>query len=128
MLVNSNLSGWDPTESADGRFIYFTSKGANLGLWRTTVKGEEPRHVLDDSIASTIQCAFEDDGIYFVAPRSDNGYSIRFYELATGKTKTVAELGKQPCWTLTVSPDRRWALYTQTDEWGSDLMLVENFQ
>jgi len=26
------------------------------------------------------------------------------------------------------SPDRRWMLYTQVDQEGSDLMLVENFR
>jgi eukaryotic-like serine/threonine-protein kinase len=126
--VNDNLSGWDPTESADGRFLYFFGAGANSGLWRTTARGEEPRKVLD-SPNSSIACAFEDDGIYFLSgPGSDKSYSIRFYELATGNSKTVAELGKQPCLTLTVSPDRRWALYTQEDQAGSDLMLVENFR
>ena len=29
---------------------------------------------------------------------------------------------------LTVSPDSRTILYTQLDETGSDLMLVENFR
>jgi len=126
--VNGNLSGWDPTESADGRFLYFFGTGTTSGLWRTTAKGEEPRKVFD-SPSSSIRCAFEDDGIYFLPELGlDNSYSIRFYELAIGQTKTVAELGKQPCWTLTVSPDRRWALYTQTDQAGSDLMLVENFR
>jgi hypothetical protein len=29
---------------------------------------------------------------------------------------------------LSLSPDERWILYTQADQAGSDLMLVENFQ
>jgi hypothetical protein len=29
--------------------------------------------------------------------------------------------------TIAVSPDERTLLYGQDDEWGSDLMLVENF-
>jgi len=67
--------------------------------------------------------------IYFI-PRSDpaNDYSIRFYELATGKISTVAELRKQYILGFSVSADRRWALYTQIDQAGSDLMLVENFR
>jgi len=29
---------------------------------------------------------------------------------------------------LSVSPDEHWLLYTQIDQGGSDLMLVENFR
>jgi hypothetical protein len=29
---------------------------------------------------------------------------------------------------LTVSPDGRWILYTQFDQRGSDIMLMENFR
>jgi hypothetical protein len=29
---------------------------------------------------------------------------------------------------LTVSPDRHWVLFSQMDQQGSDLMLVENFR
>jgi hypothetical protein len=46
-----------------------------------------------------------------------------------GQIRKVAELGKQRgIFNLSVSPDHRWALYTQTDESASDLMLVENFK
>jgi len=125
--VNSGLYGWDATESVDGKSIYFIEKKATGDLWRTTARGDEPRKVLN-SIYSTIICTFEDDGIYFIPQAGpDKGYSIRFYESATGKIKTVAELGTQ-AESLTVSPDRRWALYTQQDQAGSDLMLVENFR
>lgn len=55
-------------------------------------------------------------------------YSIRFLEPATGEIRTIAELGKLACRDLAISPDRRWALYTQTDQSSSDLMLVEDFR
>jgi hypothetical protein len=29
---------------------------------------------------------------------------------------------------LSISPDGRWVLYTQMDQAGSDLMLVENYR
>jgi eukaryotic-like serine/threonine-protein kinase len=128
-LVMGGAPGWGPLESPDGKFFYLTGNGTDAsshGLWRVTAKGQEPRKILD-FIGVIVEPL--NDGIYFM-PRPDpaNGYSIRFYELATGKINTVAELGKQPCWLLSVSPDRRWALCTQTDQSGSDLMLVENFR
>jgi hypothetical protein len=54
--------------------------------------------------------------------------SIQFYHFASGKTQLIAKLEKPVHVGLTVSPDRRWLLYAQHDEVGSDLMLVENFR
>jgi hypothetical protein len=129
--VKSNPPGEEPIESPDGKFIYLTGKGtgaSNFGLWGVPFEEGEPKQVLD-SLAFHIAYAVANDGIYFI-PRPDpvRGYAIRFLELATGRIKTIAELGKQFSWGLTVSPDRRWALYTQPDQAGSDLMLVENFR
>ncbi len=126
LLVNRNAPGYAPVESADGRFIFVTAP--NLGLWRFPVEGGESRQVLE-SLAWSDSYEVTDDGIYFI-PGSDptKGYSLRFLELATGKIKPTAELGKMACKDLAISADRRWALYTQADLSGSDLMLVENFR
>ena len=56
---------------------------------------------------------------------------IEYYSFATGDVKPVAVPEKQILPTylgLSVSPDGRWLLYTQADQRGSDLMLVENFR
>ena len=130
MPVISNSPGFAPVESPDGKFIYLTGSGtdaSNNGLWRVPVEGGEPKQILD-SIIWFQGYELVDDGIYFI-PRPDPsiGYSIRFLELATGKMKTIAELGKRFGNELCISPDRRWALYTPSDQ-ASDLMLVENFR
>jgi serine/threonine protein kinase len=130
VLVNNNPPGWAPIESPDGKFIYLIGKGtddSNKGLWSMPAGGGESRQVLD-SIVDQRSYEIFDDGIYFI-PRPDPAgqYSIRFLELATGKITTIAELGRRHHLFLTVSPDRRWVLYTQQDQLDSDLMLVENF-
>jgi len=131
VLVKKNAPGYGPIESADGKSIFFTGRGtdaSNLGLWKVPVEGGNSEQVLD-SLSDSYSFVAWDDGIYFI-PRPDpaTGYSIRFFEFVEGRSETIAELGKQRCWTLSVSPDRRWALYTQNDQLGGDLMLVENFR
>jgi hypothetical protein len=124
--LRCNRPGWAPVESPNGKFMYAIGGNAEgYTLVRAPVEGGEVKQVLDSLKGGY---TIVDNGIYFI-PRPDpaKGYSIRFLEFATGKIKTIAELGKQPCGGPTVSPDRRWALYDQQDQTGSDLMLVENF-
>jgi serine/threonine protein kinase len=61
-------------------------------------------------------------------PGTDRKCSIEFLSFATAKVKTVAPISGPPGEGLSVSPDGRFILYTQKDEAGSDLMLVENFR
>jgi hypothetical protein len=69
------------------------------------------------------------DGIYFIPePGADGKFPIQFLSFATAKVKTVAPMSGPPIDGLSVSPDGRSILFTQFDERGSDLMLVENFQ
>ncbi len=123
--------GWAPIESPDGKFIYVIggNGGENMVLVRIPVEGGEVKQVLD-SLLNQNSYVVEDDGIYFI-PKPDpaKGYSIQFLDTVTGRIRKVVELGKQPgIYNLSISPDRRWALYTQLDQGGSDLMLVENFK
>ena len=66
-------------------------------------------------------------GIYFV-PSQDRDSSIQFLDFATNHTKRVASFGKPPSGGLALSPDGRWILYTQLDQAGAELRLVENFR
>jgi hypothetical protein len=69
------------------------------------------------------------DGIYFIpGPGADGKSSIQFLSFATGKVKTVSPVPGSPSEGLSVSPDGRSLLFSQSDESDSDLMLVENFQ
>jgi hypothetical protein len=54
--------------------------------------------------------------------------SIQFLSFADGQIKTVISIPKPVFVGLTVSPDGQSLLYTQIDQEGSDIMLVENFR
>ena len=74
-----------------------------------------------------------EQGIYFVAGNeqpfsSDQTDFIKFLRFSTGKIEDIVQLGGPPFFGLTVSPDGRWLVYSQVEQLGSDLMLVDNFR
>ena len=93
----------------------------DAGEWR---RGEPGAPVCDRRAFSLVN-----EGIYFIPePGADGKSSIQFLSFATGKVKTVAPMSGPPAEGLSVSPDGRSLLFSQFDEAGSDLMLVENFR
>jgi Tol biopolymer transport system component len=114
-------------ESPDGKFLYYTKYYDSSGLWKMPVSGGEESPVLPSVFRRSFFLVKE--GIYFIpAPGADRKSSIQFLSLATTKVKTVAPISGFPSEGLSVSPDGRSLLFTQLDEAGSDLMLVENFK
>ncbi|MSO21757.1 MAG: DUF5050 domain-containing protein [Acidobacteria bacterium] len=117
-------------ESPDGKVFYHARNRNPSSLWKVLVAGGEESLVLD-SLSDPQKFVVMDQGIYFILASGDRFFSnasIQFYNFASGKTQLIAKLEKPAHVGLTVSPDRRWILYTQNDESGSDLMLVENFR
>ena len=91
------------------------------------VSGGEESQVLPS--VATRAFSLVNDGIYFIAePSADRKSFIQFLSFATGTVKTVAPLSGSSAEGLSVSPDGRSLLFSQLDEAGSDLMLVENFR
>ena len=129
MLV-TNKGGWAPRESPDGKFIYSTGgSGDERTLLRTPVQGGGTQQILDSVCYAGLSYAVVDDGIYFIpSPDPKSGYSIQFLNTTTGKIRRIASIGKQEAEGLAVSPDRRWILYSQYEQSGANLMLVENFR
>jgi len=131
----SGVRGGGPIESPDGKFLYYgkgwpdlNSWGDNYGVWRVPTTGGTEEQVVDDLQPEGGWVAVA-EGIYYISkPDAKNVSHIRFKDLSTGSVRTIAPIKGKPSWGLTVSPDRRTFLYTQSDESGSDLMLVENFR
>ncbi len=122
-----------PHESTDGRFVYYM-KGYLVpqSVWRVPVEGGAGSKVLD-VLRSKAFFSIGRDGVYFFGePDEERSANLLVYEFATGKTRkivTIKEaLGGTPFGPNDISPDGRTLLYTQLDESGSDLMLVENFR
>ncbi len=114
-------------ESRDGRFVYYTkSEDGTEGLWKMSVEGGEETQVIDRVVALR-SFAIADLGIYFLT-RSDARFNISFYRFATARTETMTKVESPTLSCLTVAPDGRSILCSQSDQLGGDLMLVENFR
>ena len=119
--------GYVAAESPDGRFVYYSKAGTTpLGLWRVAPSGGDESEVLPS--VTFLNLAVTGDGIYYI-PRADDGqYFIKFFSFLTGKSSPVAALNGKYGNGLAVSPDGKTLLYTQVDQPGSDLMLVDGFR
>jgi Tol biopolymer transport system component len=120
-----HIDGGLAVESPDGKFLYYARTGK---LWRVPIGGAEGTLVVD-SLHPEGGLVVTNEGIYFISIPDEKGVShIRFKDLGKRETRTIAPIKGRVFYGLTVSPDRRSFLYTQSDETGSDLMLVENFR
>jgi serine/threonine protein kinase/WD40 repeat protein len=123
------VQGGTAAESPDGQFLYY-AKGSpdNHTIWRIPTTGGAETQVIESLHPQGGWVAFN-DRIYFISKPDEHGASyIRFKDLASGSIRTIAPIEHQVWWGFTVSPDRRSFLYSQVDNYGSDLMLVENFR
>jgi eukaryotic-like serine/threonine-protein kinase len=123
--------GFEGLESADGQTLYFTKNSFDSTLWRqttgATAGGAEALAFNSNRLIYGRSWTLANQRIYF----ADSASVIQFFNLTTGKTTPVATIEKKlhnSNQSLAVSPDGRWLLYTQIDQQGSDLMLVENFR
>jgi eukaryotic-like serine/threonine-protein kinase len=124
--------GFAPLESPDGKLLYYVKSLMNTTVWRMSVDGGQPSKILE-GLSNYLSLVIVQSGLFFVPARETGaGFSLQFLSFATTKIKPVATFEK-PLYRgglggLSVSPDGRWILYTQFDQAGSELMLVENFR
>ena len=76
------------------------------------------------------ECASLPDRTWPISCANDEpgGETIRRFRLATGEDTRIAGLAKTAYLGLALSPDGRYLLYSQIDQQGSDLMLVDQFR
>lgn len=124
--------GFGPLESPDGKFLYFSKALFTTSLWKVPVEGGQAVKIVD-RLSTYHNLAIVDSGIYFVPEQeTGRGSSIQFLTFASNQIKPVASFEKAldsgALGGLAVSPDGGWLLFTQFDQDGSELMLVDNFR
>jgi Tol biopolymer transport system component/DNA-binding winged helix-turn-helix (wHTH) protein len=133
--VTTGRGGSMPVESIDGKWVYYSRLDVDAritSLRRISVEGGESKEVLP-SLVNTRAFFVVEDGVYFIpAPDADKHTSIRFLEFSNGKIRDVAPIEKTAGWGLSVFPLARGLprtiLYTQVDQDGNDLMLIQNLR
>ena len=121
--------GYGGFESVDGKYLYYAkSNSLPTSLWRVSVDGGDEQSIIP-SVHRWSHFAVFQDGIFYVPSiRPPTASDLRFYDLATGSSHTVANLPAHPAPGLAISPDRQWVLYVVHDRVASDLMLLESFR
>jgi Tol biopolymer transport system component len=117
--------GYVAFESPDGRSIYYSKEQGRTSLWRVPAGGGEEQQVLES--VRWLSFAMVRDGIFFVPGDASGPRSIRFFSFRTGAITVVVPIEGTANMGLSISPDGRYLLYSQTDQQSSELMLVENF-
>lgn len=127
VLLAASQDFVEPTESVDGKVLYFLSREANATLMMLPLDrpGATPQPVpAMPNVQYERQWALASDGIYFV-PQSAP-HTISFYDFSSRKTREVFKTDRDVNEGISISPDRRYILYSQLDENDSNIMLLSN--
>jgi len=117
-----------PLESVDGQYLYYV-KLPQSALWRLPLAGGEESLVLPAVAGLGTAYAPGKEGIYFIRPtHRGSEEELACLRYSTSQITSVVTIPRKSGFGLALSPDERLILYTQTDQVGSDLMLVENFR
>jgi len=127
--ITHSEGSYMPMESPDGKTLYYCHSLPEKGIWKMPVQGGEAVQVVGPYNPPLCGLAVTADGLYYTAAQdSRHQYSIAFFSFFTGKSRPVMisdrRLGDL---SLSVSADQRFILYGQSDGFGSDLMVIENF-
>jgi Tol biopolymer transport system component/predicted Ser/Thr protein kinase len=126
MQVTRN-GGYAADESLDGAWLYFTREDVSGSpLMKMPVAGGPETQVVSGIARRAFAPAAH--GMYFIQSDGPRSNSIRYLNEATGEIRVLQVLTK-PLWSfLSVSPDEQFVLWTQADQFGSDLMMITNFR
>ena len=120
--------GSAPEESSDGKWLYFSGEVAEAHtLERIPPAGGKPEIVLPGVAGRNF--VLGNTGIWYFTPNTGDSSVLQFYDFATREALAEYRTSSPVFAGMTISPDRRHILFTQTDRPpGRDLTLVEHFR
>jgi len=120
--------GWAAQDSPDG-FIYFTDdpNEVRTRLRRFAEAGTRVEQLLND-VAGRNFVVTQNGIYYFAASKLNEPNVLYFFDLTSRKPRVVYRT-QRPVWPgMTMSPDGRRLIFTQSENRGTDLMMVEHFR
>jgi Tol biopolymer transport system component len=129
----TRLGGFAAFVSPDGQYLYY-AKGRNAaGLWRKRMPDGAEEAVIEQLKPGYWgYWAVSEDGIYFAdEPAASATRGIYFRDFATRQIRQVSKIEKMLAVTdsgIALSPDRRHLLYTQVDQSGSDILMLDRYR
>ena len=118
-----------------GRFRWMAaelrSSSGPAGVWRVGAEGGTGSLVLALPTAGRWYDWWDvtGTGIFFLN-MSETPCAIEFYDFSTKVVSKIVQVQGPHTWGegLSVSPDGRYVIYTQRDQFAHDIMVVENFR
>ncbi|HBY62027.1 MAG TPA: hypothetical protein DEH78_19580, partial [Solibacterales bacterium] len=118
----TTAGGFEPEESSDGKYLYFSRSREAPALIRRTPNGSEETLIPD---LSGRFWALGKEGVYHTNAARDQ---LLYFDFASRTTRKLLPLTKPVLLTqrhISVSPDGKELLWVQTDSQSSDIALVE---
>jgi Tol biopolymer transport system component len=121
--------GWIPSESVDGKTLFYGGGAYDGIVRRIPTSGGEEEQVLSDVAGSGAAFTVTGTGIYFIKlTKGEAKQKLAFFDFATERITLLADIPQPAVLNITISADERILLYSRREQYGSDLMLVENFR
>jgi Tol biopolymer transport system component len=118
--------GYFGMESIDREHFYYSESSDTGPLHRINLKTGEDVEILQD--VWPLCFAVSSQGVFYVPGIDDTQGVVNYFDFRTGRSTTVASLNAPAGEGVTISPDERTLLFSQRDQIGSDLMLVNGFR
>jgi Tol biopolymer transport system component/DNA-binding winged helix-turn-helix (wHTH) protein len=128
--VLTTSRGYWPQESLDGQTLYFAANsGTSFTLHKASLKPTGTESPVNDMPTLSFLANWEivPGGVYFF-PMEDF-LTLNYFDFSTRKVRSIFKIsGGGSFLGGSVSPDGRYILYPELDDYQSDIMLVENFR
>ncbi len=129
----TRLGGFAAFESPDGKLLYYAKGRSAEGLWRKRLPdGAEEAFLPELKTGFWGYWALAEKGLYFLEWRGPGKPAGIWWKPYAGAGRTqvgtvdgppaVADSG------FALSPDRRYILYSQVDQSGSDILMLDHYR